>query len=46
MVAKQEYHDIPGTWVFDAQMSRVGYNLNKVPLFVDEGGKPRSVPGR
>jgi protocatechuate 4,5-dioxygenase alpha chain len=29
MAAKQEYHDIPGTWVFDAQMSRLGYNLNK-----------------
>ena len=25
----KEYDDIPGTWVFDAQMSRVGYNLNK-----------------
>ena len=25
----KDYDDIPGTWVFDAQMSRVGYNLNK-----------------
>jgi protocatechuate 4,5-dioxygenase alpha chain len=24
-----DYDDIPGTWVFDAQMSRVGYALNK-----------------
>ena len=25
----RDYDDIPGTWVFDARMSRVGYNLNK-----------------
>jgi protocatechuate 4,5-dioxygenase alpha chain len=24
-----DYDDIPGTWVFDAHRSRVGYNLNK-----------------
>ena len=24
-----EYHDIPGTVVFDAQRSRAGYRLNK-----------------
>ena len=25
----EEYEDLPGTWVFDAQRARVGYNLNK-----------------
>lgn len=29
MGVKHDYDDIPGTWVFDAQMSRTGYNLNK-----------------
>lgn len=29
MDVKHDYDDIPGTWVFDAQMSRTGYNLNK-----------------
>lgn len=28
MVAKKEYDDIPGTYVFDADMSRKGYPLN------------------
>jgi len=27
--AENEYDDIPGTTVFDAQRSRLGYNLNK-----------------
>jgi protocatechuate 4,5-dioxygenase alpha chain len=25
----QEYEDIPGTWVFDAQRARIGYHLNE-----------------
>ncbi len=25
----QEYEDIPGTWVFDAQRARKGYHLNE-----------------
>ena len=25
----QEYEDIPGTWVFDAQRARIGYRLNE-----------------
>jgi protocatechuate 4,5-dioxygenase, alpha chain len=25
----EEYDDLPGTWVFDAQRARKGYNLNK-----------------
>ena len=25
----EEYEDLPGTWVFDAQRARKGYNLNK-----------------
>ena len=25
----QEYEDLPGTWVFDAQRARKGYKLNK-----------------
>ena len=29
MTAKQEYEDIPGTWVFDAQRARKGYHLNQ-----------------
>jgi protocatechuate 4,5-dioxygenase alpha chain len=24
----EEYEDIPGTWVFDAQRARIGYHLN------------------
>jgi len=28
MASKQDYHDIPGTYVFDAQQSRKGYHLN------------------
>jgi protocatechuate 4,5-dioxygenase alpha chain len=28
MSNKQEYHDIPGTFVFDAEQSRKGYHLN------------------
>ncbi|HUN72910.1 MAG TPA: protocatechuate 4,5-dioxygenase subunit alpha [Steroidobacteraceae bacterium] len=26
---KEEYEDIPGTWVFDAQRARQGYHLNE-----------------
>ena len=26
---EEEYEDLPGTWVFDAQRSRKGYHLNK-----------------
>lgn len=26
---KEEYEDLPGTWVFDAHRSRQGYHLNK-----------------
>lgn len=26
---KEEYEDLPGTWVFDADRSRKGYHLNK-----------------
>lgn len=26
---KEEYEDLPGTWVFDAERSRKGYHLNK-----------------
>lgn len=26
---KEEYEDLPGTWVFDAHRSRKGYHLNK-----------------
>ena len=29
MSSKQEYEDIPGTWVFDAQRARKGYHLNQ-----------------
>ncbi len=29
MTAKQDYEDIPGTWVFDAQRARRGYHLNQ-----------------
>jgi len=29
MTAKQDYEDIPGTWVFDAQRARKGYHLNQ-----------------
>ena len=29
MTKKEEYEDLPGTWVFDAQRARKGYNLNK-----------------
>ena len=29
MTAKNEYDDIPGTWVFDAQRARKGYHLNQ-----------------
>ena len=29
MSSKQEYEDIPGTWVFDAQRSRKGFHLNQ-----------------
>ena len=29
MSAKNEYEDIPGTWVFDAQRARKGYHLNQ-----------------
>src|SRR5215813_4079646 len=25
----EEYEDIPGTWVFDAQRARIGYHLNE-----------------
>jgi protocatechuate 4,5-dioxygenase alpha chain len=25
----EEYEDIPGTWVFDAQRARIGYRLNE-----------------
>ena len=25
----EEYEDLPGTWVFDAQRARKGYRLNK-----------------
>ena len=25
----EEYEDIPGTWVFDAQRARKGYHLNE-----------------
>jgi protocatechuate 4,5-dioxygenase alpha chain len=28
MSNEQEYHDIPGTFVFDAEQSRKGYHLN------------------
>jgi len=28
MTAKKDYDDIPGTYVFDADMSRKGYHLN------------------
>ncbi len=28
MASKQDYHDIPGTYVFDAEQSRKGYHLN------------------
>ena len=28
MGKKQDYHDIPGTFVFDAEQSRKGYHLN------------------
>lgn len=28
MSSKQDYHDIPGTYVFDAEQSRKGYHLN------------------
>ena len=27
--APEEYEDIPGTWVFDAQRARIGYHLNE-----------------
>jgi protocatechuate 4,5-dioxygenase alpha chain len=27
-MSEQEYHDIPGTIVFDAEQSRLGYHLN------------------
>jgi protocatechuate 4,5-dioxygenase alpha chain len=26
---REEYEDIPGTWVFDAQRARIGYHLNE-----------------
>ena len=29
MSTKQEYEDIPGTWVFDAQRARKGFHLNQ-----------------
>ncbi|HUJ45642.1 MAG TPA: protocatechuate 4,5-dioxygenase subunit alpha [Rhizomicrobium sp.] len=29
MTKEQEYEDIPGTWVFDAQRARKGYHLNQ-----------------
>jgi protocatechuate 4,5-dioxygenase alpha chain len=29
MSSKQEYEDIPGTWVFDAQRARKGFHLNQ-----------------
>ena len=29
MPAKQDYEDIPGTWVFDAQRARKGFHLNQ-----------------
>ena len=29
MTSKQEYEDIPGTWVFDAQRARRGFHLNQ-----------------
>lgn len=28
-MSKEEYEDIPGTWVFDAQRARKGYHLNQ-----------------
>lgn len=28
MTEQQDYHDIPGTYVFDAEQSRRGYHLN------------------
>src|SRR4051812_2432734 len=29
MTKPQDYEDIPGTWVFDAQRARKGYHLNQ-----------------
>ena len=29
MSSKQDYEDIPGTWVFDAQRARKGFHLNQ-----------------
>lgn len=29
MTSPQDYEDIPGTWVFDAQRARKGYRLNQ-----------------
>lgn len=37
----EEYEDLPGTWVFDAQRARKGYKLNKffMSLMKDENRK-------
>ncbi|HEY4115773.1 MAG TPA: protocatechuate 4,5-dioxygenase subunit alpha [Rhizomicrobium sp.] len=41
MTKQQEYEDIPGTWVFDAQRARKGYYLNQFlySLMKDENRK-------
>jgi protocatechuate 4,5-dioxygenase alpha chain len=41
MTKEQEYEDIPGTWVFDAQRARKGYHLNQFlySLMKDENRK-------
>ncbi len=37
MAKEKEYDDIPGTYVFDADRSRVGYHLNMFCISLREG---------
>ena len=43
MGLNKDYEDIPGTFVFDADRGREGYQLNQFCHFTAQGPQPRSL---